>query len=282
MNIRSKQGHISTAITRLLSCAAIVLLVCQTGLGDSPDQPDNPSNPSVGVSAQISDIILPGTKLTTKAIDDSSPIVLRIENVRVHGTAHRYDFVYFGLEPGEYDLRDYLVRVDGGDTSDLPAIPVSVVSVLEKGQVTPNSLPDQSVPKIGGYRLLMWLLGAVWVIGLLLLIFWPKSRREQAARKGPKPTTLADRLRPFVESAVRGELSDPDKAELERLLLAYWHDKLDVRDLPPAQAIEKLRSHESAGKLFRSLEDWLHRPDASNPTDEQVRDLLQPYQDVAV
>ena len=59
----------------------------------------------------------------SKPLDDRrAPVVLRIVDVYPHGTAFRYDLEYYGLEPGTFDLRDYLRRKDGSSTADLPPI----------------------------------------------------------------------------------------------------------------------------------------------------------------
>ena len=234
--------------------------------------------PTVGISRRIADLILPGTELKTMPIEDDSPIVIRIENTRVHGTAFRYDIVYYGLEPGEFDLRDYFARLDGTSTDDLPNIPVRIQAALGDGQIVPNELTKQPPPRIGGYRTMLWTLGAIWILGLLALIFYPRSRNARAVTTSIVPKTLADQLRPYIESAGRGELSDHDKGELERLLLAHWHDKLDLGGLAPGQAITQIRNDENAGKLFRSLEQWLHSPNPLPLDETTISELLRPYQ----
>ena len=234
--------------------------------------------PTVGISRRIADLILPGTELKTMPIEDDSPIVIRIENTRIHGTAFRYDIVYYGLEPGEFDLRDYFARLDGTSTDDLPNIPVRIEAALEDGQIVPNELTKQPPPRIGGYGTMLWALGAIWILGLLALIFYPRSRNERAATKSMLPKTLADQLRPYIESAGRGELTDHDKGELERLLLAHWHDRLDLGGLAPGQAIAQIRGDEKAGKLFRTLEQWLHSPTPQPLDRTTISELLRPYQ----
>ena len=108
---------------------------------------------------------------------------------------------------------------------------MTIASVLKAGHVEPNALENGDAPNIGGYRLMLWMLGAIWVIGLFALIFWPKTKSETELEAQATPVTLADRLRPYIDSAVKGDLPEESQAELERLLLAYWHEKLDVGDL---------------------------------------------------
>ena len=83
----------------------------------------------VGISARLEQIVLPGSELKTRPLSDRQrPVVLRIEQTYPHGSDFRYDMVYYGLEPGEYDLRDYLLRVDGSPVNDLPPL----IKPLEK------------------------------------------------------------------------------------------------------------------------------------------------------
>src|SRR4051794_9180053 len=80
---------------------------------------------TVGMPARIEQVVLPGPELEVKPRENSrDPIVLRITNVYPHGTAFRYDLVYYGLDPGEHDLSTYLRRKDGSPTTGLPPIRV--------------------------------------------------------------------------------------------------------------------------------------------------------------
>ncbi len=89
---------------------------------------------------------------------------------------------------------------------------------------------------------------------------------------------MADRLRPLVEQAARGQLSDDGKGQLERMLLGYWRHRLALHDLAMADAVARLKAHPQAGALLRALEDWLHRPPGSASVD--VAAVLAPYKDV--
>ena len=68
---------------------------------------------TVGMPVQISDLVLPGPELEPVPITDETPVVVRIDAVYAHGTGFRYDLVCYTLEPGEFDVSDYLRRKDG-------------------------------------------------------------------------------------------------------------------------------------------------------------------------
>jgi hypothetical protein len=103
-----------------------------------------------------------------------------------------------------------------------------------------------------------------------------RRRRELAAVPvPPPPSTLAERLRPLVESASRGQLGADEQAHLERMLIGHWRERLALDALDASEAMSRLRAHPEAGALLRALEDWLHRPPGSVQVD--VEAMLAPY-----
>lgn len=237
-----------------------------------------PRETSVGMTGRIEQLVLPGTEL--EAIPDEErklPIVLRIVRTYPHGTAFRYDLEYYGLEPGDYDLKNYLRRKDDSPTSDLPSLPVRITPLLPPGQITPHDLESQPAPSLGGYRKLRIAAGAIWIIGLIAIIYFGFVRRRRTvAVVEQRPVTLADRLRPLIDGAIAGRLSQAELASLERSLLAFWRKRLKLEDTEPALAIERLRQHPESGPLLHQLELWLHRPGTSEKVDPV--ELLKPYQ----
>ena len=243
-----------------------------------PARGEDERSPTVGMPARIEQIVLPGPELEAKPLEDErTPIVLRVTGVYRHGDAHRYDLVYYGLEPGTFDLTDYLRRKDGSPAEDLPPVLVEIQSVLPPGQVRPNELEMNRSPWLGGYRLLLKVAVVVWVIGLLAILFHGRFRRSAASAAPARPRTLAERLRPLVERAMGGSLSPAGRAELERLLLAFWRKRLNLEGLPPAEAMAKLRENPEASPLLDRLDEWLHKPGAGEKVD--VAELLRPYRD---
>ncbi len=236
---------------------------------------------TVGMPVKIAQLVLPGPELEVKPIDSSkAPLVLRVVNVFPHGTDFRYDFEWYGLEPGSYDLRNFLQHKDGKPATNLPSIPVTVIPVRPPGQVEPNPLTIEAGPRVGGYRLLLWVGGVAWVVGLLAIVlsfFFPRIRK--AAHATDKPLSLADRLTPLVEGAIAGKLSEAELAKLERGLFTYWRNRLKLDHTEPAVAIQTLRNHTDAGPLLVQLESWLHKPGPREAVN--VADLLKPYRDLA-
>ncbi len=237
----------------------------------------DPVVPSVGVASKISQLILPGTELEPQPlVDRQAKVVVRVVDVYPHGTSFRYDLSYYGLEPGTYNLADYLKRKDGTTTAGLPAIPVTIRAILAPGQIEPNSLRNTPSAFRGYYRVGMFLAAVAWFLGLLAIVFVGRKKARVAAEAGARPLTMADRLRPLVDRAVAGTLEPAERAELERTLIDYWRRRLGLEALGPGKAIALIRADGQAGALLRQLEGWLHRPPGEGERVD-VAALLEPY-----
>lgn len=241
-------------------------------------QTDSESDPpSLGVTRMIEQIVLPGTELTHRPVDPTqTPLVVRVVETYPHGDAFRYDISYFGLTPGNYDLREFLIRIDGSSTEDLPPIPVTIRSILDEGQIEPNELEIGQLSRYGGYWQLVIIGAVVWALVLLALVWAGLKKQQPVAEQVDVQPTLADLLRPAVEKAVAGTLPPEKHAELERLLLAFWQKRLRLENLEPAEALQQIRNDEQAGPLVRQLERWLHSPPGTNQTPD-IAELLKPY-----
>lgn len=243
---------------------------------------------TVGMAGRIDDLVLPGAKLQAKPMTDRhQPFVLRVIEVYPHGTDHRYNLEFYALEPGEYNVSEYLVRAEDSAANDpanqdgvtaLPPTMVRIDATLPPGQVAPLPLSEPRTPWLGGYRLL-WIAGGVlWLIGLYGLLFYGRKKNATSTQSVTQSLSLADQLRPLVQAARDKRLSPEQQAVLERTLIAYWCRRLNLGSTAPAQVMQILRAHAEAGPLVRSLEDWLHRPDPSQTVD--IEALLEPYANV--
>ena len=229
----------------------------------------------VGMPAQIEQIVLPGTELTVRTVTAPEPLMLRIVNTFPHGTDFRYDLEYYGLEPGIYNLAQFLERKDGTPTSGLPAIEVKIHTLLPPGQVQPNALIHDSVRGLGGYRTSLIIGAILWSVGLLWILAAGRRSRTVNNTAQAEPESLATRLRPVVEQAIAGELPAKKLAELEMMLVAFWRTRLNHDQSEASEVIELLRNDAEAGPLLRQLEAWLHQPEAGAEVD--VASLLEPY-----
>lgn len=255
-----------------LAFATLLLTTVLTG------QARDERTAAIGMRSHIEELVLPGTELVAKPESLNPPIVLRVLTTRPHGDRFRYDLEWVAYEAGTHDLRRYLARKDGSTVDDLPAIEVAATSVLGKGMVEPNALEPKQPASLGGYSNFLWLLGILWVVGLFAILFLGRRRKQHAAPPAAKPT-LADRLRPLVEQVASGKADDAHKAELERLLVSFWRERLDLREVKAAAALTTIKQHPEAGALLRQVEAWLHMP--VPPATFDAAALLAPYRQVA-
>ena len=75
--------------------------------------------------------------------------------------------------------------------------------------------------------------------------------------------------------SIRRPLSASQQAQLERLLLTHWRQRLGLENVEATEAMPRLREHPDAGALLRALEDWLHRRPGTVKVD--VEAMLAPY-----
>ena len=237
---------------------------------------DDRPETTVGMVAQINQLVLPGAELEVKPLDDrAKPVVLRIVATYPHVTDFRYDLAYYVLEPGTFDLRDFLRRKNGSALGNLPPLPITAKPLLPPGQVQPNRLTLEPTPSLGGYKTLLIVAAFVWVAGLAAIVFLGRRRAKRAQLETDRPLTMADRLAPWIARGQAGKLTPGECADLERTLLAYWRRRLDLLNHRPADVFARLRTHGEAGPLLEQLEVWLHKPGPAPTVD--VAALLEPY-----
>ncbi len=232
---------------------------------------------SIGIEGRAV-VELPGTNYQVKPLDDRTELILRVEKIEpaAEGKAH-YHFHFIGMEPGSYVLADYLIRPDGTRPAEIGETRLQVQAMLPSehdGQL--NAHFPRPFPFIGGYRVALVTLGVLWVGGLVAFAVAGRRKRAPvtAAVAEPEPT-FAERLRPLVEAAAMGQLSLEGQANLERLLMGYWRDRLALPEMRMAEAVSRLKAHAEAGAILRAVERWLHQPGAGGAS--EIRTLLQPY-----
>ena len=222
-----------------------------------------------------------GPAIEVKPFEQGGPLLILIANVARDQDVSIYEIRYMGFVAGDYDLRDYLRHLDGTDISSLSPAKVSIVSVLPQdhsGEL--GGIERVPLPFAWPYRIL--LAGAV-MLWLVPLVLWMKkrlSRPEPVVRSVHSPDqSLADQLKPLVETVLEGRSSPREQAALERLLLSFWREKLNLAECDSQQSLARMRAHAEAGALLRELDAWLHLPPGRREID--VSALLAPYRNVA-
>jgi len=248
---------------------AIALTFAAAGL--AADEPH-----ALGIE-EGSRLVLERADYIPRPLDDRTPLIVRLGGVTPVDDGFAYRIHFLGFEPGEYRLADYLMLPDGSPAEELGGRTFHVGTILpadHDGSLTPYLAG--TVPWFGGYRAALVALGIVWVLGWVALAWFGRRRRAIGEIiAAPAPPTLAERLRPYVEAAAAGTLDARGQAELERLLTAYWRERLDLPERRMADELAALRGHPEAGELLRSLERWLHRPGGVSSGEVEI--LLSPY-----
>ncbi|MCU0779629.1 MAG: hypothetical protein MUF04_00850 [Akkermansiaceae bacterium] len=269
-------GERSLPLSQIL---AVVLTVCLFLACHASADGSDPWK--IGIEGKVS-ATLGRNDYQPKPLDDRTPLVLRIERVTPAPDGQfTYEFHYMGLEPGDYRLADYLVRPDGSAAVELGDATVTVNTILppdHDGAL--NTYVPRPFPWMGGYRMLLAALAALWIIGFVIIARLGRRKLAVAAAPPPPPPlTYAERMRPLLEAAAGGTLDTGGQAELERLMTGYWRQKLALPDHRMNAALAELRAHPEAGSLILALERWLHRPGGADP--EEINNLLEPYRHLA-
>ena len=229
----------------------------------------------LGIKIQIRDHVIPGPEVEAKPLSKESAIVLRITSVYPHGNSFRYDFEYYGLEAGSFNLIDYLQRKDNKPMTDQLKMLVTFKSSLAPERIRPNPPDDGKLPRFITYKHLLILGATFWLIVLLLLILGARKKLKLIGPSIPELLSPAESLRPLVEAARKGKLGKSGQAKLERTLIIFWSQRMDLTNESPSTALSKIKAHPEAAPLFEKLESWFHCPNPEEPSDLDA--LLKPY-----
>lgn len=269
----------------LIACAAIVLTILPARMPAQPSPAEGALEISSvralrGIACEVEFRAVGSRIRATPNQLRESPVLVRVVDVKSNAdgsTIHRVQFI--GLVAGDYDLRNYLQRADGSPLG-LDPIPIHVSSQLTADHGT-DLFSEPTAPLLTPtrYRMLLLLVTVAWVfVPLVCLVL-------RAIRRPPEPEpvvevrgpSLADQLRPLVESAVSGSLSIVQRGQLELLLYAYWRGRLNLEG-PQDVVVARLRNDSTAGGLLRAVERWLHaEPSPLERAAGEVAALLEPY-----
>jgi hypothetical protein len=232
----------------------------------------------VGRGVDIRDAMLPGTELhVRKSRGLADPLVLRIVAAYPHGTAgFRYDFHCVPMVAGKHDITQFLETADGQPAKGLAPIIVEATGVLPAGPPGELTVPPAAVPpKAGGYEKMIPYGIALWVaVGAGAVWYFRKRKKLEELAASKAPPTLAEQVRALLERAIAQPLGTPEKAELERVLLAHGRDQLGLKQATDPAIWLALRENPNTASWLGTLESWLHRPAKSQPTTEELRELL--------
>ncbi|MEN8772988.1 MAG: hypothetical protein ABF380_07500 [Akkermansiaceae bacterium] len=234
----------------------------------------------LGFPGTLEDLYVPGSKIEIiPRTNNESSLVIRLLEVKPAADGFRYDLEIYALDPGSHRIADFLRYADNkAPVKDVDAT-FEVTTIHPLDTLPKPSDPEPIEPeKLGGYKTLIIVLGILWALILVTIIFYRKKQTSDFVAKSPPPT-LHEKLQVLVSAASQGELTDHEQANLERLILGHWKEKIpEIGALTPARALVELRIHPEASPLILKLEEWLHAPN-KNLSREEILPLLAPYQD---
>lgn len=273
---------------RIFAVAAVLLFTVVAHAQQSEDPPRKPaaqdasviSEAARGVAGRV-EIAYSGGRLVARPVREGDASIL----VRVLPAGpDRFAIEFLGLVSGTYDLAQLLELDDGRPATGLAPIPVRVSTGLPPGHGT--DVFGLQVPGFGisaHYRTIMFLAAGVWLLVPVVAVSrWliRRPRAETLAPPAPEPTTR-DLLRAVIESARDRDLSIPERARLELLLLRALREgrgspevsgavggpataKATADRSSPAElarVMAMLREGEGTSGLVRAIEAWLHAAD---------------------
>lgn len=264
-----------------IPCLRQITLLCVFFLWGSSLLAQEPlSQSSVGIEGHFH-FDWAGDPLEVAPIPEDSPVLVRIAQVNPSNSdegSSQYDIRWLALLPGNHDLSVFF-RHGENRPADLPPMVVNADSLLgsdHEGNLA--NLPGTLSPVIDFPAWVLWGVAGFWlVLPLLILGILRWMRPPPPAPVVEVVLTIADKLRPYVDQALAGNLDSEGKAALERLLLAFWRDDLNLGSFRHAEALQAMRQHEVAGELIVTVERWLHSGKETATHTEEVEALLQPY-----
>ncbi|HYW78256.1 MAG TPA: hypothetical protein VE890_01725 [Thermoguttaceae bacterium] len=218
-----------------------------------------------------------GPRLVARPYRRGASMTLRIADEVEQGSMRVYDVRYVVNLPGEFDLTDYLTSSDGLPIDDLPSFRVRGLTSLTKDLETRiREIEDVGVGIWHWYYETLAGLGVFWGLWLLGLIFVGRPKRPPTPPPPPREPSIGERIEQILRAAGKSELSVEQKSQLEVLLLEYWRHRLEVGDDRMATVCRELRSSDALSHVYKTLEKWLHDPNA----DVGANEFLQKYREV--
>lgn len=177
---------------------------------------------------------------------------------------------YTGFEPGEYDLRDYLVFRDSADRDRIPPIRVVIDDVLSADAgAALNRSPE---PLVNVTRLpptVEWVGLAVWLPVFIVLIFLFRRRGSATHPSGPK-IWVDDSTAKLLAEARRGRLTADGRLAVHGKLFASWRRDPRFAGRSLRESLDLMVRDEAFAERFAALEHWSHE----GPDDAPIPAIL--------
>lgn len=270
---------------RKLVWLAVVAVLCAIGAAvtahfqphvEKESSDSSNSNVPLGVE-QAAIVTYSGPEIAVAPYKWGVAVNVRIADVAERDGQRIYDVRYIVNRAGTFDLKDYLVAANGGALEGLPSFKFVGDPKLSKN--LDKRIQETEVVKIdvgGRYYETLAVLGALWIVWLLLLIFWKRPHAVVAVDNTPAAPTLAELLRGFLAQLEAGTLDAEAKAKMETTIFQCWRHELGLHDATMSQALEEMARHEKTREPLRKLQHWLYHP-TSPVRRAEIVDVITPY-----
>lgn len=219
------------------------------------------SRPRVTIGVEGRRIIeIAGPRLSAAPFTPGDAVAVRIADAQPTPGGFLYDLRYMVFGPGQHDLAPLLQRPDRTSPEPNSALTVSVSPLIPddySGEL--YETPTSRIDLHSNYSLLMGLAWTAWAL-LLVPLAWYGHKQRRRTVPPPAPPSIAERLRSALEQATHEQLTVAQQVDLEQLLLAYWSNRLQLKEEPLVETVEQLRRHPQAGAQWASVERWFHSP----------------------
>lgn len=202
---------------------------------------------------------IPGDRLQALPADERSPAVLRVEPVGETAEGYVYEIDFVGLEPGEYDVTQYLRTITGSPPAAEP-VRVAVERKLPadfRGEILTQTRRVGFPP--AWYTPTAVVVCIVWVACLPLMLLVGRKDNAVSCEAVPVVPSIRERL-----SSLLDEIGDDEGKEAwQQLEATLIHYLADARHVSAAKAFDRLlalKKDEVAGPAIREFELCLHAP----------------------
>lgn len=232
----------------------------------------------LGLPTTLTDIYIPGTEVEPIPRTDNKPsLVIRILEIKPAQDGFRYDLQIYGLDPGYHRISKYLRYKNTQQPVTKLKNTLEITTQLPLETLPkPQPLEQNTPPEQSHYRALLITAAILWTILFLAIIFYKK--RKAATQQAVQEPTTQEKLQTLLLATAHGDLTTDEQAQLERLIIGHYKTQIpEIQNLPPTQALQKLKTHPQTSHLIQKIEQWLHHP---NPkiTQAEIQPLLNPFQ----
>ena len=227
---------------------------------------------NVGMVKRVQ-VEFPGELLAAAKVDEKAAAMVRIISYEKTRNGFSYDLEFIGLEPGKYNLLDYMRTASRLDPVKLDPYPVEVGTNLNEdfnGELV-DFQKDMKALK-PWYKKTSYIVFIVWVLLLPVIIFAGRKKKKVEEVEEVKEKTLNEKICELLVS-LEGNSTKELWQKIEGLILKHWYEKKSLQGLPMHEAIMKLKADSEAGPFIVKLEKGLHSKEFKN--EQEVADLIR-------